>query len=302
MMDKYKSWDDVPDHLATKTQLSKIGLKPAKDQKPAALKTGGYDSYYLYDKNQAVPKRQMSEAQKAALEQARTKAMTTTCCNRYVGTINWREKGDMCASCYYDWQERQHQIFMDNARDEAIEWARSVVNDPGAVILDTETTGLDSDDVIIEIAVIDTAGNTLLDTLVRPLKAIPEQATAIHGINSEMCQDAPEWLEVDRQLRWILRNEPRVIIYNAGFDDQMLYQTYHATGLDTEWAEQARKRTECAMVQYAAFYGEWSEFHGSFRWQRLRGGHRALGDCRSTLDLIRHMAGSKLSTEGQNEI
>src|SRR5690606_37121994 len=37
-----------------------------------------------------------------------------------------------------------------------------------ALILDTETTGLDADAEVVELAVIDCAGAVLLDTLVRP--------------------------------------------------------------------------------------------------------------------------------------
>jgi DNA polymerase-3 subunit epsilon len=270
-VDKYKSWDNVPDHLATKTQLSKIGLKPAKDQKPAALKTGGYDSYYLYDKNQAVPKRVMSEAQKAALEQARIKAMTTTCCNRYVGTINWREKGDMCASCYYDWQERQHQIFMDNARDEAIEWARGVLVDDRAVILDTETTGLDGR--IVEIAIIKMDGKALLETVINPECPIPPEAAAIHGITDEMAQKMPTFGQVYEWIKRYTSAASRVIIYNADFDEGRLRSDCHRCELPV-----MEFNSECAMIEYARYYGEWSEYHGSFRWQRLSGGHRALGD------------------------
>jgi DNA polymerase-3 subunit epsilon len=48
----------------------------------------------------------------------------------------------------------------------------------------------------------------------------------------------------------------------------------------------------CAMQRYAEWYGEWNDYFGSFRWQRLEGGdHSALGDCRATLELIRKMAG-----------
>ncbi|GAB2768695.1 hypothetical protein GCM10027072_79560 [Streptomyces bullii] len=33
-----------------------------------------------------------------------------------------------------------------------------------------------------------------------------------------------------------------------------------------------------AMEQYAAFYGAWHHYFGSYTWQPLNGGHRALGD------------------------
>ncbi len=44
------------------------------------------------------------------------------------------------------------------------------------MILDTETTGL-YDAEIVELSIIDTAGNVLLDTLVRPTRPIPAEAT-----------------------------------------------------------------------------------------------------------------------------
>jgi DNA polymerase-3 subunit epsilon len=45
------------------------------------------------------------------------------------------------------------------------------------------------------------------------------------------------------------------------------------------------------MRQYAAFVGEWNEYHGNYRWQRLPGGdHSALGDARATLSLLKRMA------------
>lgn len=297
-MDKYRNWDDVPDNLATKTQLGKMGLKPAKGQEPVAIKTGGYDNYDLYDVSQAVPKRKITEAQAAALEQARIRAMTTICCNRFVGDINWKYKNTgMCEACYWEYKERQHRRFLDDSRDWAIQWARQVVNDPHAVILDTETTGLDSGDVIIEISVIDVAGNVLLDTLVRPLKPIPPAASNIHGITDDMCAAAPAWIDVVKELMPILVNASRVVIYNAEYDTRMMFQTLAAASLDREWM--GGIEFNCAMEQYAAWCGDYSEYHGNFRWQRLNGGHRALGDCRATLDLIRGMANSKTTEESE---
>lgn len=298
IVEKYRNWGDVPENLATKTQLGKMGLKPAKGQEPVAIKTGGYETYDLYDVSQAVPKRKITEAQAAALEQARIKAMTTTCCNRFVNDINWRYKYNMCEACYWEYRERQHQRFLDASRDDAIAWARQVVNDPHAVILDTETTGLDSGDVIVEVSVIDVADNVLIDTLVRPLKPILPAASNIHGITDDMCAAAPAWVDVVKGLMPILVNASRVVIYNASYDESMIYQTCSAAGLDQEWIEGIR--FECAMEQYAAWYGDYSEYHGNFRWQRLNGGHRALGDCRATLELIRGMANSKTTKESES--
>lgn len=54
------------------------------------------------------------------------------------------------------------------------------------IILDTETTGLDNTAEIVEISVINDQGEVLLDTLIKPTKPIPGDATAIHGITNEM--------------------------------------------------------------------------------------------------------------------
>lgn len=286
-MTEYSKWEDVPDTLATKTQLSKLGLKPAKDQKPAAIKRGwkSYPDYDLYEIALAIPRRKLSEAQAAALEAARRKAMTTICCNRYVGIINWRERGDMCASCWYAEQERQHQEFLKEAKWEASEWAREVLADPAAVILDTETTGLSGS--IVDVAIITTQGNVLLDTLINPERTIPEDASAIHGITDEMVKDAPTFQAIYPELLRIL-TKARVVIYNAEFDTGRLW--YDCQRCDLPQLEKSFGSVECAMYRYAAWYGDWSDYHGSFRWQRLNGGHRALGDCQATLERIKTMA------------
>jgi hypothetical protein len=44
------------------------------------------------------------------------------------------------------------------------------------------------------------------------------------------------------------------------------------------------------MDWYAGYYGEWSDYHGRYKWQKLNGGHSALSDCLAALDLLRDMA------------
>lgn len=286
MTTQYKTWDEVPDTLATRTQLSKMGLKPAKDQKPAAIKAGWkrYGPYDLFEIALAVPKRKLTEAQAAALEASRRKAMTTTCCNRYVGVINWWHKNtNMCESCYYDWQESQHLAMLKEAETEASEWARGVLVDPKAVILDTETTGLEGE--IVEISIVSIGGRVLLDTLVKPQKPIPESATAIHGIDNEMVKDAPSFAEVYPKIKWIVTEASRVIIYNADFDTSILAWDCQRSDLPA-----LEFKSECAMNWYAAWYGEYSDWFKSFKWKSLGGNHRALGDCLACLERIRTMA------------
>ena len=64
------------------------------------------------------------------------------------------------------------------------------------IFLDTETTGLDPRAEIVEIALIDHDGAVLLESLVKPTRPIPQDATRIHRITDGMVADAPTAGEV----------------------------------------------------------------------------------------------------------
>lgn len=183
------------------------------------------------------------------------------------------------------------------------QWARKMLHaDTDALILDTETTGL-HDGEIVQIAVIDMDGNTILDTFVKPVLAIPSGATAVHGITAELVADAPVWATVSQQLQYLLRDQ-NVVIYNAVYDRKMMHKSAEHAGLPkVEWKELAL--FHCAMERYAEFYGEWNDYHGNYKWQSLSNAcaqcridtdainapvHSALGDCLRTLAVIKHMA------------
>ena len=57
-----------------------------------------------------------------------------------------------------------------------------MLNRTDVLILDTETTGLGLEAEIIEIAVIDTAGAVLVDTVSLPQDDVPKAASGIHGL------------------------------------------------------------------------------------------------------------------------
>ena len=182
-------------------------------------------------------------------------------------------------------------------RENAARWARELLADD-FVILDTETTGLGIFDQVVQIAVIDKTGEVLLDTLVKPTRPIPRAASAIHGITDSTVADAPTFGEIYDNLLMVIGGK-RVAIYNASFDVRMLFQSeglFHE--FDTSWATidrdgwQALCVWEDVMLPYSDWVGEWSEYHGNNRWQRLPGGdHSARGDAQACLDVIRTMAG-----------
>ncbi len=297
-IDEYTAWADVPANLKTKTQLSKEGMKPAKGQVPVAQFCSYYygkrrPRYYdLYDIAQAAAKRTMTPAQKEALQKARaaaTASRTCTKCGRVVGRKRDLDDG-LCEWCALAAQQK-----LDC--QAAAAWAQKILETPAAVILDVETTGLDYDAEIVQIAVIDLAGKTLFDSLLRPAGPIPQEATEIHGITDDQVQDAPLFVDIYARLSEILAKTSAIIAYNVDFDRRMLQQTcerYELPEIAASW--------ECAMEMYATFYGQWSDYWESYRWQQLTNAcwqlgikmdwqaHTALGDCHLTLAVIQAMA------------
>ncbi|MDP2626098.1 MAG: 3'-5' exonuclease, partial [Candidatus Rokubacteria bacterium] len=83
----------------------------------------------------------------------------------------------------------------NDARHEAVlEAGRILAEHP--VYLDTETTGLDPGDQIVEICVLDHDGSVLVDSLVKSACRISPGAAAVHGITEGAVRDAPMWPEV----------------------------------------------------------------------------------------------------------
>ena len=164
-----------------------------------------------------------------------------------------------------------------------------------AVIIDLETTGLGSDAELIEISIIDSKGNTLLDTLVQPHSHdIPASATAIHGISNSDVKGAPYWSDIYREARQIM-HQRHVITYNAAFERRILDQTCRAYGLQQTnfW----QSSFMCAMESYADFRKVPCPKHG-YKWHKLSDAarheglelpnnlHRSLADAQLTLSLI----------------
>lgn len=168
------------------------------------------------------------------------------------------------------------------------------------LFLDTETTGLDAQAEIVEISVIDAAGEVLLDSLVRPQRPIPAEVVRVHGITNQMVAAAPRWPQVWAELEGLLRGRP-VGIYNAEFDVRMLRQSHAASGL--AWAP-AAFADFCIMRLYARYRAQPGRF-GSYRWHKLTaagrqcglahsGAHRARADADLARQVLLHMAHSEL--------
>ena len=74
--------------------------------------------------------------------------------------------------------------------------------------------------------------------------------------------------------------------WDRNYDARLLRQTAERNG-----GAVPSERWECAMQRYAHFCGEWNDYHGNYRLQKLPGGdHSALGDCQAVLALLQSMA------------
>jgi DNA polymerase-3 subunit epsilon len=169
--------------------------------------------------------------------------------------------------------EADHQI--------AVEWARGVLADPFTRILDTETTDLDG--WVCEFSMINNQGGTLFDTVLNPLAPISDEAYKVHGISNDEAYMAPTFKKSialsDTMFHW-----GRTICWNAPFDYKMVSKELKRAGrlsIPDNW--------ECAMRMYGQWKGELNQY-GTYKWYKLEGGHRALGDCLAVLERLNEMA------------
>lgn len=153
-----------------------------------------------------------------------------------------------------------------------------------ALFLDTETTGLDPRTTrLVEIAIVDEDGQTLLNTLLDPGMPIPIEATAIHGIHDGDVAGRPKLMEVLPCVLALVRNR-KVVIYNAAYDTQFI-----------PFLKNEAASVECAMLaaQTAMGLQRWPRLTVAAEWagyQWLGKAHRALADtlaCRHVWQKIR---------------
>lgn len=162
------------------------------------------------------------------------------------------------------------------SRQEVSAFCRTLL-EKGPVFLDTETTGLGPLDEVCEVAVVDASGVALFDELVRPTVPIGAGAARVHGITDEMVGAWPDFIDVLPRLAYELEDRV-VIVYNAAFDLRLLEQSAKAHGQDLYChLRLAEGSPWCAMEAYAEWWGDWSECHGNYRWQKLGDAMRQQG-------------------------
>jgi DNA polymerase III subunit epsilon len=151
----------------------------------------------------------------------------------------------------------------NNPRNDTIKIAREVLT-RNPIFLDTETTGLNRSDEIVEISIVDDEGKLVYESLVRPSQPISPDAMAVHGISNEAVKTAPAWPVIWPTLRTFLVGH-LICAYNAEFDMRMMQQSHARYRLP--WKETFKSFD--IMQLYSQFKGEWDSVRRSYRYHSL---------------------------------
>ena len=171
---------------------------------------------------------------------------------------------------------------------ESQAWARHLLRGEAWAVLDVETTGLGPQAQPVEIAVVDSQGDLVFQSLIRPDGEVEPAAARLHGLDAGALASAPTFPEVYPEIRRALKDRT-AIAYWAVFDRTILERACHKAGLPA-----AVERWECAYERYAAWrgfavpLGTACEIEGI----PVSGRHRAEADARLVWELVVRMGGS----------
>lgn len=158
------------------------------------------------------------------------------------------------------------------------------------IVLDTETTGLNTQtDELLQVSIIDSNGNTLYNSYLKPLrKRRWQDAERVNGILPDTVANAPTILDEVAKIHKIVSTAKTIVGYNIDFDLGFL----SAVGIDVP----DNVEIVDVMRVFAEIYGEWNDYYGGYKFQKLTTcadyygyewgddtAHDSLSDCRATL-------------------
>ena len=167
-------------------------------------------------------------------------------------------------------------------------------------VFDCETTGTDPGrDEIVSLAVVrlDAGGVELsrYARLVRPLRPIPAEATAVHGIADDDVAGAPPFEGIAHELLDVLEGAV-FVAHNVGFDLPMVQHAFGAAGIDYRPDAVACTLEAFRLIEPLADNHRLQslcERHGI----ELEGPHEAMSDVLATAALLRVLLEEGLAPE-----
>lgn len=169
-----------------------------------------------------------------------------------------------------------------------------------AIVLDTETTGLDKEkDRVVEIGIISFRdGSSLMEQRLNPGMSIPSEVTAIHGIGDDDVADCPGFEVIAPRLKLMIEEADAVIGYHIFYDFDMLSAEFARLGIEVRWPPLV-----CAKRVWDV-YEPREERHLRNAFQRFvdrkgfENAHSALADVHATRDVLI----SQIDTFGLQEV
>lgn len=245
-----------PDNLKTKRQWAEIGYLPIDDALGEEFWTNRNCQhsclYYKREDVKIATKEELNEYYKP-IREARNKKRRER---------NARLRQERIEAEMREKEELERQLIYEKYKKIAKQSAIECNNPSEMIVYDVETTGLCPDeDEILQISIIDGDGNVLLNSYVQPhIQKSWEKAMRINGITPEMVQDAPCVEELIPVIQGIFQSANQQIAYNNDFDLAFLGKI----GIEIDQSKQID-----VMLEFAEVYGEWSEYYGGFKWQKL---------------------------------
>jgi DNA polymerase III epsilon subunit family exonuclease len=167
-------------------------------------------------------------------------------------------------------------------------------------VFDCETTGTDPDaDEIVSLAVVrlDAGGVELsrYARLLRPLRPIPAEATAVHGIADDDVAGAPPFAEIAHELLRVLEGAV-FAAHNVGFDLPMVQNAFRTTGSDYRPDAVACTLEAFRLMEPLADNHRLQSICER-RGIPLEGAHEAMSDVLATVALLRVLLAEGLAPE-----
>ena len=196
-------------------------------------------------------------------------------------------------------KEKREQLRLErerkNARNRLRKVALTEMTDDSVlkskvIVIDTETTGIDSDkDELLQVSIISDKGITLYNNYFKPKYTKSwKSAQAVNGISPEMTVNCSHIDCEVAKINAIISSADTIIGYNIYFDLNFL------AAVGCEPSEKAKIID--VMKGFAELYDECSDYHGRYKCQKLStcanyygydwgdsNAHNSLADCLATL-------------------
>lgn len=167
------------------------------------------------------------------------------------------------------------------------------------IVIDTETTGLDSSaDEILQVSIVDESGDTLYNCYFKPSKHTEwAEAEKVNHITPAMVQNCPDISKGAAAISRILASAGKIVGYNTPFDLDFL----RAAGVIIP----ERAEIVDVMQMFSEIKGDWDDVHDGLKWHKLiecaehygykwsGAAHDSLEDARATLHCYKRIVEEK---------